>query len=508
MATVRKSVGGPPSRVLRTRSVAYDGPPRRFVTGGAFKEMSRKKKTIEKNGIPLDFPRLKKMPTFWKEPLPVPFRRELWQFGSSLPTDLRLSRQPPLPDFDVPLIAVSAHIRYVLLPTIFLHASNILPEDFLGSEVDITSDHTVSISIQNTAFNRLVLTHALYGFTFQTSPIALFALPEPNDNLPRRPAGHSALTHEDDNMDVPLNGAFVNKDNNTNTSQKSMTWDEKASSLYRHIVSLNLQAISNVLNSPSVWTFTLHVEPSPYFGQGGVNVHVCFHSLDGRLHFAHLQGIQYAPEDIPNLIQILKTICPTFSRKLLGIVAELSTVEHHGLQGALVSKLIACFGRLVPRKPKFIAPDDLINKRPPLLPCEIMKYPNEDMVLLVERYRSRLEFVCGKDQVEIILNAHKELKKKIMVDDDAASCDDVNWDAFEKSWAPFSKEFESLFRFFGGLATAYLSSNEERTNVSISCLTGAGIDERQSHISAEMILQMRQFMKLRTLLLYDSARTD
>lgn len=461
----------------------------------------------------VDLDGLSHIPTFTKEPYPPQFPPESRQFASSVPTDLRLERQPPLPDIHVPPTPVSLYVRLVLVPRLLVNDCNVQTIDDFDTYVDIPNDKFVDISIANSKFNRLVLTHALYGFAFDTIKVAMWTLNDEDDRLQPRPKNVSTLRAEDAIVGMPLKPSDSSAQRGSESratdsdTENLLPFYQQAASLYRAVVCLNLQAISNALNHPSVWTFCLRVESSPYFGQGGVHAKICFQSPDGRLRHAHLQGIKHPPTDIPNLVMILKSLCPKFTRKLAGVAANLSPMEHEGLQGAITSRLVATFAREVARGPKLCTPDDMIGELPPLLPWKIVLMLDDEMTALVRHYQPRVEFACGMDHVERILAEHKKLREKVMMKD-FDSCDDQNWEAFESCWAPYSKEFSALFRFFGGLASMFWFTRVRPTLVSITSLEGLGHSERDNHVAAEGILQARQFIQLRELFVPTSSMED
>ncbi|KAI0564440.1 hypothetical protein FGB62_25g050 [Gracilaria domingensis] len=281
-------------------------------------------------------------------------------------------------------------------------------------------------------------------------------------------------------------------------------WANDAALLQRNVIAFNLVAISNLLNLPSTWTFTLHLHSSPYFGYAGLEARVVLFSPDLKFFSFHLLGISDPHTDLPNLVLLLQTLCPHVHRKLMGVQIHLTPTEHGNMTGASASRVLAALYKLAPRKPLFFTPDVQQSlPQPPLLPRQLAALTSDQMKQLVDQYLPRLQLSWSPQQIQQVLDDHAALSQSKQFENAPQSTSDVS---FEQSWAFAETQFRQLRLFIGGIATASAYKDPHSERVSITALEITSQNATQITVVAEIILQARQFTQLRPFILPKSCK--
>lgn len=391
-----------------------------------------------------------------------------------------------------------------------------LPSD---SEQDQGETRTISVSITDTPLHRLLLDHAMLGFSFQTAPFAMRALLDARDMLqpvtltkgPAAPAASSA------------NGSAAPAASSSNASAAPAASSSKAdtpdmrqqrirrsvSVFERDLLAINLHCISKLLCNPRIWAFTLAVEPSPYFGQTGLEVRLSLHDSNKKLVSFHLVGIKQPKPDISRLTHMLHSLCPLAQFKCLGVVAHLEPKEAAEKMADTVTAIVQELESLTTRDVQFLKPDAAVRENcPPLMPLELPAISKEGMEQLVQKYRSRLEKSWTKEEIESITADHKLLCDELGGWVRKTSEGDKNKEnsgvAFDKSWDFAGDRFMALREFVGGLASAYLYVPQKRDSPSFSGLQTSSEEECSIALAADLILQEQQFEQLRSYLTSNS----
>lgn len=399
-------------------------------------------------------------------PCPPALPAPLLALRSPVPVDSRIPIQPPLPDISVHSTDVPFSIYHRLVPRLFTMPEDPLqkhPWDFSSAPHPV---HSPSCSIANSDFNRVVLLHALYGFSFQTAPRIMLSL-------------HNA-TEDDPAPDQPPPDSFSR-------------WALNAAYLQRHIISLNLLAISNLLNLPSTWTFTLTLHSSPYYGYAGLEARIVLFSPQLQYTSFHLLGISRPDFDIPNLLLLLQTLCPHLHQKLLGVNIHLSDAQQNALPAVIASRVVSTFLRRAPRRPRFFTPQVLSELPcPTVSPLAIAALTPDQIRALVDQYRPRLERFWTEDRIQTILRQHSEFKST------AQPLLNHQRLSLAQQWKLAEPRFSNLFHFIGGLGTAFdYKPTATPTRVSITAMEITPSSASSMTTAADIILHARQFVQLR-----------
>ncbi|PXF40546.1 hypothetical protein BWQ96_09741 [Gracilariopsis chorda] len=411
-------------------------------------------------------------------PLPPSLPAPLLALRSTVPTDTRLPVLPPLPDISVASTDVPFAIYHRLVPRLFT-----IPNDPLQQQpCELFSAqhpaHTHSCTVANSDFNRVVLLHALYGFSFQTTPQVMFTL-------------HQAT--EDDRV------------TEQQTPHKIFSrWKLDAAYLQRHILSLNLLAMSNLLNLPTTWTFTLTLQSSPYYGHAGLEARIVLFSPQLEYASFHLLGISRPHIDIPNLLLLLQTLCPQLHQKLMGVNIHLSDAEHNALPGVIASRVLSTFLRRSPRRPRFFTPQVHCQlPGPNVNPLAIAALAPDHFRSLVNEYRPRLESFWTSNQIEQILLQHSQFRNTVqhLLNNPTASKLSL-----AQQWALAERRFASLFYFIGGLGSSFDYKPTPTPRVSITALEITPESASAMTTAADIILHARQFVHLRPFISWDACK--
>lgn len=442
---------------------------------------------------------LNPIPHFYDIPAPSPFSHTALALPSSIRTDINIPCPPELGAFVVSPTAVHFDILHRLIPCIFIKPKDVTRqrrfqysnlEDEYVDEVNFIDDKNSAknsinsidlprdmdedlleyISIENTSINRILLQQAQLGFTFDTAPSAICAL------LQKEKCNEKSLSDDED------------------------AWEHEINVLYRSLFAINLKALSNILNAPHAWAFTIALEPSPYFGFGGLEARICVLTSTLALNSFHLMGIHDPETDIPHLHEVINTLCATSRLKLLGIVAQLSDEQHHSIIGGMTSRVIAYFMRLAPRIPAFFTPDQAAKGYiPPMYPRALGATSTEEIRELVDLYRERLQVSWNEEQIEEILAEHSTLCE--MKGDEICDVDGNDEDkSFEDVWKFAGDTLLSLRKFVGGLACAFLYKPSSMARVPVKTFGEKSCQGLQVRQAAEVILQARQFIQMRKFL--------
>lgn len=450
------------------------------------------------------------LPDFRISPDPPPFKTDTSMMASTVPVDMRL-QAPAVPgDISVPKISVSRNLTNEVVPNMFGAQGN--EKDDVEKAVDESVEQNgsrsgaandewveegqeqekeeVSIAIEDTKLHRLLLHHALLGFTFGTAPFCLRTLLEA--------APPSAVK----DMKEPIDA-------------RARRLQESAAQFKHDMLVLNMHALSILLASSSGWTFTIALEASPYYGYGGLEARLCLYGPSKKHLSFHLVGVANPTEDIPKLANILKTLCPTARLKCLGVVTDLNQKEHAMQLGAMVSAVIVYFSRLAPRTRPFYTPDRAMQgNRPPLFPAELATASRDDVANLVSNYRNMLEVSRSADDIAQILKDHEAItkapKETLKIKDDSDKMTDeepgkvkASLDDFDKAWEVVGSRFSKLREFAGGLSTAHLYTPKSRSRVGITALEVSEDTWSANEVStqaADVVLHARQFEELRSYL--------
>lgn len=412
------------------------------------------------------------LPTFGPPPLRRKLRPEWHRYTSTHPTSMQIPNRVLTPaDIEVPSVIVPFKLRYVIVPKFFVQETDpFTDEDIFDTQGD-PSFQTTSISVEPSTFNTAILAQTYLGFSPSTAAFFMERL----HNSAIDPSPHA------------VDGKGFRR---------------ASAVLQRSVLSLSLYGLMLLLNNQRTWTFTLVVEGSPYHGFTGLLVSVCVHMPEeNKFQRAHVYGITDPADDVPRLSEILHNLCPDFSRKLLAVSALLSTKGHAGLEGAAASQVISHFFRLMPRKSRLLTPDDILHPRPPLLPCELAASPHSVVTALVNRFQSRLLSTWDAEVIPKIEENHNALCREISSKSNGPiHVGNIDWESFSNEWAPYTTRYDVLYRFIGGLATAYLYK-PDNVKVSITCIHTAGSTLRANHIATEIVLHTRQFIQLCPILL-------
>lgn len=430
---------------------------------------------------------------------PPAFTSDFSVFSSTIPTDPVVQYSPPPQDISVASTPINFHIFRHIVPAIYFLETNRIPDHRFTFAQHGDDKPFEYLSVENNGFNRNVIHQAQFGFTFQTTPILMALLSKGKEDAPpeAQPARQPPAEAIQRDAAMPTEPS---PDHPDPASNQIAPLPLNASLLLQSVACLNLQVISNLLTSPSTWAFVIGLEPSPYFGYAGMEARVHLFTEDMNHRSFHLLGLARPEKDIPQLKRILTTLCPNFASKILGITADLSDEQHHTILGAMTSRVISFFQASAPSQP-FFTPDSQRNERPPpLFPHELGKTSSKDMAALLGKYRHRILESWEPSQMQDITREYEELCMEMADRPPETPAVAPSLASFANAWAFAGSRFRSLRYFVGALATAYLFNPEKRVRVSITNLERSGKNEEDSFVAAEVILQARQFMELRTYL--------
>ncbi|CAN8066786.1 unnamed protein product [Agarophyton chilense] len=383
---------------------------------------------------------------------------------------VRAQRAPV--DVSVARVDVPFDIYHRLVPRLFTIDGDPLQNDDQNNHMSLCdAPHApVVCHIQNSVFNRASLAHALYGFSFQTAAHVRCELTRP--------------------ADAPADAAEA-----AGGPRRFAEWSMEAAQLQRNLISCNLVAIANLLNMPSTWTFTLHLHSSPYFGFAGLEARVVLFSPEFNFLSFHLLGISDPHTDVPNLLLLLRTLCPDVHRKLMGVQIHLTHEQHQTMIAASASRVLAAFYRLAPAKPLFFTPDvQQAVPEPPLLPHHLAALSAHQINQLVHQYQPRLQLSWTQSQINQVVRDLSALSRSTHLPPVPQHGTHLS---FERSWAFAQRDYRQLRLFVGGLATAFLYKTPQPDRVSITALELTSKNAAQVSVVADVILQARQFMQLR-----------
>lgn len=441
-----------------------------------------------------------RVPLFNRDAAGYQSKLNLQQYASMHPTSLQLPfPQSAQMNVRVPPIEVPSLLRFVVVPKFFVQATDPCYElDKFDTQLDPASSSTV-ISVKATDFNTTVMAQACFGFTPGTAPFFRNRLRKAAEQPPRTAAASSfSVARSEPPPPLPPSLSLSMEGDDKQPDE----WRLAAGGVQRAVVTLNLYALSLIMDDIRAWTFTLSVESSPYYGAAGVQLRLLIYAADEyKFHSVHVFGVADHRRDSQHASDILSAMCPRLTDKLLGVVAPLrGETAHKGLEGAVASFIIGHFIRLTPRHPPLVTPDIVAaQQRPPLLPKEIASASSSVITILVEHYRPRLQLSWDAPAIARILTNYTALCLEM-----SASCnenflvDKADWNTFTDEWAPYCTRFDALFHFVAGLATTFLyRPQQDVVNVSITCLDTAGTNQIANRIATDIVLHFRQFMQLR-----------
>lgn len=278
--------------------------------------------------------------------------------------------------------------------------------------------------------------------------------------------------------------------------------------LRRALLAHNLSTLSALLHGPPGWGLSLHVVPSLHTITG-LSVHVLLAAPPGVPRAIHLCLIS-TPHDIPSIPILVRALAPRSA--VLSVRISLPTRDHDSARGALAALLYTTVLRQA-RRPSPLGPAALCGKRPPLLPAEVARNP-EEVGKLATLYRSRLATAWPSDRLVSQPGIQALALSRLETNEMSSSMDlfpmlkedEDGYEMFDKMWRPLVQKFSALYAFLAPLAAMWFmpkvdhpvrvfgTQSVSREQVITKLVQGLERDER---LEAEIVAQVRQFAALK-----------